>query len=330
VTRIQWVQNADGSQGKTWNPTQGCSRVSPGCDHCYAMHFEHRFSGAGQRSEGLTIYREGGGHPGVDWSGVVRLNPKKLAIPLRRKAPTTWFVNSTSDLFHPALTNQEIASVFGVMAATPQHTYQVLTKRADRLPEWFEWAGSAIGRDKTGARSRIECDPLTTCTIQASRRVHIPAGTPRPTWPLPNVWLGVSAENQEWADKRIPKLLEVEAAVRFVSAEPLLGAIDLSKVPGLNKGGQLGFDILRNFWVIVGGESGAGARPCNVRWIWHIVSQCAIPGVPVFVKQLGRFAYDDGGGREFVTDQSDGSRKGDAIHLWPEDLRVRQMPRIAA
>lgn len=245
VTKIEWVRNRNKSAGMSWNPTEGCSRVSPGCDNCYAMRFEHRFSGRNQRSEGLTIYRgPNARRPGVDWSGVVRLNADKLTAPLRRKKPTTWFVNSTSDLFHAFLSNEDIAAVFGVMEATPQHTYIVLTKRAGRLPGWFKWAGSAVGSDvKTGRRSRIECDPFVTCQIQLGRRV--PQATlsrmrrradsspwkrgemPPVRWPLHNLVLGVSAESQEYADERIPHLLSVPAAKRLVSIEPQLEAVSI-------------------------------------------------------------------------------------------------------
>src|SRR5690606_22560010 len=177
MTTIEWTQG-------TWNPVSGCTRVSPGCDNCYAMRQAHRFSGNCQPYEGLTTIRRGK----VDWTGSVRFVPEMLEVPLQRK-PTTWFVNSMSDLFHESLTNEQIASAFGGMAATPQHTYQILTKRPKRMREWFGWLDG--------------------------RR------------PLHNVWLGVSCEDQARADERIPHLLSTPAAVRFVSAEPLLGPIAL-------------------------------------------------------------------------------------------------------
>lgn len=395
MTKIEWVRNRDGSAGMTWNPTEGCSRESPGCDNCYAMRFEHRFSGPGQRSEGLTIYRgPTARRPGVDWSGVVRLKLDKLVIPLRRKKPTTWFVNSTSDLFHPALSNEDIAAVLGVMEATPQHTYIVLTKRAKRLPSWFEWAGSAVGSDmKSGQRSRIECDPLVTCRIQLGRRVsggelsrmQRKAGSApwkrgemqTATWPLHNLVLGVSAESQEYADERIPYLLSVPAAKRMVSVEPQIGAVSIRALAMSPPrpaecvcGAGHGFTRCPNYgavaptneetgcesfkraafagglhWVIVGGESGAWARPFNVQWARLLRDECRAAGIAFFFKQAGAFPVDHIDRlREWprsapsINDLLKGKLQMGGLHRvhlsstkgadpdeWPEDLRIQEM-----
>ncbi len=298
MSRIEWTE-------KTWNPVHGCSRVSPGCDNCYAMRFEHRFSGPGGRSQGFTKHRpKTAKRPGVDWTGLVSLIPERLDVPLRRRKPTTWFVNSTSDLFHGAMSNEEIAEVFRAMAWCPQHRFQILTKRAERLPEWHEWVKKHLGR--------------------VFRK-----GDPGPEanhWPLRNVWLGVSCEDQQRADERIPHLLATPAAIRFVSAEPLLGPINfwlLSRPITAPRGILGGLD-----WVIVGGESGPGARPCDVDWIRDIVAECKRTNVACFVKQLGAkpmIEIDLPRGADLF-DMKLNHRKGGDITEWPKDLQVRQMP----
>lgn len=229
-TGISWTNS-------TWNPIRGCTRVSEGCRHCYAERVAARFSGPGQPYEGLAVRKlrvisDDDQRVEARWTGDVRFVAEHLADPLRWKKPRRIFVNSMSDLFHEKLTNEQIAAVFGVMAATPRHTYQVLTKRAARMRAWFEWA-SGIGNDDL----RIVSDGHHDCTAinhlaskhgasefgPASWRRHCDdtCDVRRP-WPLPNVWLGVSVENQAAADERIPDLLATPAAVRWVSAEPLL------------------------------------------------------------------------------------------------------------
>lgn len=208
-SKIEWTDT-------TWNPVRGCSRVSPGCDNCYAMRQAHRFNHEAQDGarrglgayDGLTTIRRGK----VDWSGRVRLVPEMLGAPLRWRKPRRVFVNSMSDLFHESLSDEQIAAVFGAMACCSRHTFQVLTKRAKRMREWIGWAD--------GHRDTIH-HAFSVATGRAGMRPW--------DWPLPNVWLGVSAEDQQRADERIPDLLATPAAVRFVSAEPLLGPIDLSR-----------------------------------------------------------------------------------------------------
>ena len=206
-SKIEWT-NA------TWNPIRGCSRVSEGCRHCYAESVAARFSGPGLPYEGLV--RIASGKP-TGWNGVVRMVHEHLADPLRWKRPRRVFVNSMSDLFHESLTNEQIAAVFGVMAAAPRHTFQVLTKRSARMREWFAWVADHGAR---GARSA--CRASAALYLVASPEV--PGGD---EWPLRNVWLGVSTENQAAADERIPELLRTPAAVRWISAEPLIGPVDL-------------------------------------------------------------------------------------------------------
>ncbi|BBY78918.1 phage Gp37/Gp68 family protein [Mycolicibacterium pulveris] len=189
----------------------------------------------------------------------VQLRPDKLDQPLRWRKPRRIFVNSMSDLFHQAVPDDYIARVFAVMAQAPQHTFQLLTKRHARMRHLLSNTG-----------------------FQA--KVYHHSGSM--TWPLPNVWVGVSAENQQWADTRIPVLLDTPAAVRFVSAEPLLGPIDLHTDP-IEAGSPFWGSQLD--WVIVGGESGPGARPMHPDWARSLRDQCAAAGVAFLFKQWGEW-----------------------------------------
>ena len=236
-TSIEWTD-------RVWNPTTGCDRVSPGCDHCYAMTMAKRLKGMG------SAKYQTDGDPRTSGPGFgVATHPNSLNGPLRWRKPQRIFVNSMSDLFHDQVPDDYIARVWEVMAQCPQHTFQILTKRHGRM------------------RSL-----LNSSTFNSP--------------PLPNVWLGVSAENQQWADIRIPALLDTPAAVRFVSAEPLLGPIDLTDL-GEARGT---YDGPWLDWVIVGGESGAGARPMHPDWARSLRDQCVAAGVPFLFKQWGEYA----------------------------------------
>jgi len=291
MTAISWTD-------ETWNPVRGCSQVSPGCANCYAKHQAARIvrmaKGKPSKYDGLVRMTARGE---AAWTGRVDLDPKTLAAPLSWRKPRRIFVNSMSDLFHESLTNEQIAAVFGVMAACPQHTFQILTKRA-RMREWFAWV-DPVGRallERTPIplrpRAVIENAALATMTGVdgiSKRRDH--------AWPLSNVHLGVSVEDQDAADKRIPDLLATPAAVHFLSCEPLLGEIDLRHV---QHNREFELDALtgdhgvfrplagrgpRVDWVIAGCESGPGARPCDVAWLRSLRDQCASAGVPFFLKQ---------------------------------------------
>lgn len=505
-TNIQWTQSDDGTPGKVWNPVRGCSRVSSGCERCYAERQAHRFSGSGLPYEGLTV----SGSKGPRWSGKITLVPEVLDQPLRWRKPRRIFVNSMSDLFHEDVPDEFIARAWQVMGAAPEHAYQILTKRPERMRSWVgRWYAGEIaepyearpvagypgysvtthgqvlgkradtsgglspdageqghlrvtmhreGSPKSGERESVHrlvltafarparageqaChrngDPsdnrisnlywgsqetnwgdrvrhgrgrsyskLTEEEIATIRR-RCAAGEPAyrvakdypvsdtqirnivsgRQWSMPppaisacaparvvlsSVWLGVSCEDQATADERIPILLQTPAAVRFVSAEPLLGQIDLGNASGLpvyreadkvtETCGATG-RVLRSRtgrgwcrhdgnthpwldWVIVGGESGPGARPCDVGAVRSIVEQCAAAGVSCFVKQLGARPYLDvidheseddvsswfGGARVRWNDSWEAwlprllSRSGSDPSEWPEDLRVRQFP----
>ncbi|OBC11406.1 hypothetical protein A5784_34985 [Mycobacterium sp. 852013-50091_SCH5140682] len=286
-TKIEWTRSDDGTPGATWNPVTGCTKLSPaspGCQNCYASTFAERWRG----TPGHYFER------GFD----VQLRPEKLDQPLRWTRPRRIFVNSMSDLFHDQVPDDYIANVWAVMARAQHHTFQVLTKRHARMR-------ALLNRDVFRRRMY---DHLVSIDYAWIRDTPL-------TWPLPNVWLGVSTENQQWADIRIPALLNTPAAVRFISAEPLLGPIDLrqslrlwkppddaawqSVVPPFTPGlGTVGDgpmvtarlrarDVLH--WVIVGGESGHRARPMHPNWVRSLHRQCETAGVPFLFKQWGEW-----------------------------------------
>jgi len=311
TTKIQWTD-------RTWNPTRGCTMVSPGCSQCYAMRQAHRFNGSGQPYEGLTRMTE----HGPVWTGDVRLVPEALLEPLRWRKPARIFVNSMSDLFYESVPDEFIDRVFAVMALTPRHTYQLLTKR----PEWMREYLSNLNYRKE--QVGVEAELMSGFDRYAT---DSPANC---AWPLPNVHLGVSVENRATAEERIPILLETPAALRFLSVEPLLEGVDISWYlkPRSCRPDPLSptFAIVKEVatpaidWVIVGGESGPNARPCNIDWIRWIVGECRTAGVPVFVKQLGAFPT----GHPWLPGAAyclrDG--KGGDPAEWPHDLRVREFP----
>lgn len=274
-SKIEWTDF-------TWNPTRGCTRVSDGCRHCYAETVASRFSGPGQAYEGLIDERTRG------WNGIVRCVPEALQIPWRWRTGRRIFVDSMSDLFHEAVPFRFIAAVFWIMSVTTRHTYQILTKRPDRALEFFEWAcvGDFENRLYDEAHRYAEIRELAWEPRSATRGGYDNCG---PGWPLENVWLGVSVENQGAANERIPLLLQAPVAVRFLSCEPLLGAIDIRAFKECafwrdRWGNGKWLD-----WVIAGGESGSGARPMPPAWAHFLRNQCADSGIPFFFKQWGEF-----------------------------------------
>jgi protein gp37 len=303
VSSIQWTD-------ETWNPTTGCTKISPGCANCYIE---------------TTIPFRTAGRKFVKGRIPLILHGERLDKPLHWKRPRRVFVNSLSDLFHCDVPDSFIDDVFRTMHACPQHTFQVLTKRPERMKQYV------------------------------SDRWNFNSGK---VWlPIPNVWLGVSVEDQQRADERIPLLLQTPAAVRFLSCEPLLGEISLSFKPG-TRAHLPGWLLEEIDWCIVGGESGPNARPCNVAWVRSIVRQCKAAGVACFVKQLGASPYRDDpkdrlniGPTGVVTQDGEsrrrrnavgeefsrtkalmilGDKKGGDPAEWPEDLRVREFPARSA
>lgn len=217
TTTIEWTE-------ETWNPVTGCSKVSAGCANCYAETMARRLQAMGAQ--------------GYDNGFDLTLLPERLKQPLRKKKPTRFFVNSMSDLFHEDVPDEFLDDVFAVMRQTPQHTYQILTKRAYRLPQYF------------GSKA-------------------LPS----------NIWIGVTVEDRESGIPRIDHLRKVNAAIRFLSVEPLLQ--DLGKI-----------DLNGIHWVIVGGESGPNARPMHQGWVLSIKEQCEKYGSAFFFKQWGTWGMD--------------------------------------
>ncbi len=305
VSTIEWTD-------ATWNPIRGCESVSEECRFCYAAELAARFSDKGLAFEGLAKRSAKRGLP--QWTGKTMFLVDRLGLPLRWRRPRRVFVTSVSDPFHPSFTNDQIAAIFGVMAASRQHTFQLLTKRPERALEWFRWVESHdVGPDFYAQREAYRL-------LGERFPLHPAKGTIKQwPWPLTNVHMLVSAGTQASADKFIPLLLEIPAAVRGVSCEPLLGRVDLwafmrsplrdQALANLGEPSIPGID-----WVIVGGESGPRARACELPWISDIVDQCKRSGVPVFVKQLGAAA---------------GTKhpKGGDPDEWPSSIRVREFPR---
>lgn len=361
ISSIEWTD-------RTWNPVRGCSIVSPGCVNCYAMKFAHRFNRPGGPYEGLTKATSAG----PQWTGKVQLVESSLREPLSWRNPARVFVNSMSDLFHESVPDDFIDRVFSVMALVPRHTFQILTKRPSRMLSYLS---------KPERRSNIAFDVRKAMDGWPKEYEIADAVESGETWPLPNVWLGVSCEDQERADERIPLLLETPAALRFVSAEPLLGPIDFVlngiRVPNWDEDWR--YNVLSGEewagprddkpersqhldWLIVGGESGSKARPCEVGWLRSIVRQCKVAGVPVFVKQLGTLPMVESPVGEFASARAAyqaeaalfrtwplgtrfgnptgrlelngrvanlNDRKGGDPSEWPKDLRIRKFPEVA-
>jgi protein gp37 len=273
-TGIEWTD-------ATWNPVRGCSRVSAGCFNCYAETVAHRFSKPGQPYEGLT--KMVNGRP--TWNGKIQLVYDHLEQPLRWWRNRKIFVNSMSDLFHEEVPTEYIDKVFAIMAMAPWHTFQVLTKRPERMLEYV--------KSRNCAMMHSVATMILGYDNPKRRAVN--------DWPLPNVWLGVSVEDQDAANLRIPLLLNTPAAVRWVSAEPLLGAINFTRLrppnvtwldclegrehdgPSTTSGGP------KLDWIVCGGESGHGARPMHMDWVTEIRDQCAAADVPFLFKQWGEW-----------------------------------------
>ncbi len=286
-SKIEWTD-------ATWNPVLGCSPISPGCTICYAM----RLAGTRLKNHRSRVGLTRPSKAGPVWNGKVRFYAEALLQPLRWRRPRHVFVVAHGDLFHEAVPDDWIDQVFAVMALAPQHTFQVLTKRAERMRAYLQ------------PFDQRRADSLGTRVIELG--YHGPLECLR--WPLPNVWLGVSVEDQARADERIPLLLDTPAALRFLSAEPLLGPIDLTALHatfgvdrlddddwrfdalsgehwfqddlGYRQSGD-GPDLGTLDWIIAGGESGDGSRPMHPAWARSLRDQCAAAGVPFFFKQWG-------------------------------------------
>ncbi len=308
-TGISWTD-------ETWNPIVGCSKISPGCQNCYAAE-----SAKSVRLQQFPQYQAV-----KEWNGVIAFVESALPKPLRWKKPKKIFVCSMSDLFHENVTDEMRDRVFAVMRLCPQHTFQVSTKRPENAIKYLT--------EKT--RIRIanllnSYSPLNPYTLLGHKEQYRFATSRHlVTFPLPNVWVGVTVENQEMANQRIPTLLEIPAAKRWLSMEPLLGKVDLENIifPDGDIAGVLSesnchlwYDNLIN-WVVIGGESGKNARPCNVNLIQAIADQCKQSGVAVWVKQLGKNSIGDTGYRVHPK----GDLVGSKFENLPKSLQIREFP----
>ncbi|MBC2868659.1 DUF5131 family protein [Streptomyces mexicanus] len=314
-TTIEWTDS-------TWNPVTGCTQISPGCDNCYAATFAERWRGTdGHHFEN-----------GFD----ITLRPDRLTLPLTWRTPRRVFLDSMSDLFHTDIPDAYIAQVFAVMALARQHTFQILTKRHGRMkallsrPAFWHLVADQGRKHFTGCQQ----DWLAVGAMLDGK-------------PLPNVWLGVSVEDQKRADLRIPALLETPAAVRFLSCEPLLGPVDLKRAV-IPMGSERGHGLTASYvhvagccqrrlhgidWVIAGGESGPRARPMHPQWARVLRDQCEWAGVPFFLKQWGAYAPEDHGhdrGSVVLIDAQGrnwSGREGDAP---PDAVHMRRVGKKAA
>jgi protein gp37 len=292
MSKIEWTD-------ETWNGLAGCTKVSPGCDHCYAERMALRHSGNYRLPRGtrdayrLAVFRSGGriGFPGC-WSGKVVPIPgavERLAAKCASwRKPRRIFIQSMGDLFHDQVPFELVARLFAIFALFRRHTFQLLTKRPDNMQEVV----ARVYRDGlTDARNSLGMSMSEGMSICAAMEQG----------PLPNVWGGATVEDQPRADERIPKLLETLLAVRFVSVEPMLGELDLTHitVPSGQCEEEI-WDVLREQgdelyldhgpaldWVICGGETGPGARKMSPQWAKDLRDQCKASGVPFFFKKMG-------------------------------------------
>jgi protein gp37 len=297
ATDIDWAD-------EVWNPTTGCDWVSAGCDNCYAMALARRLKlmerermHQGKLDPERAKYQNDG-DPKTSGPGFLATQHVfVLYTPLLRKRPCKWFINSMSDLFHKNITTEFIAAVFAVIAATPHHTYQLLTKRPPRMRHLL-------------SSTKFWClvrEAINRMPVREEVRQAALAATSEP---LPNLWVGVSVENQSTARRRIPELLRTPAALRWLSCEPLIARLDLST--WLTPEGRL-------HWIVLGGESGSGAKPMQLEWALEVQALAKAASVPYYFKQPGRILAREWGIKG----------KGNDPARWPRPF-PREFPETAA
>lgn len=316
----------------TWNIITGCTLVSDGCRHCYAARLAAtRLKNHPSRARLARLNAAGE----AKFTGEVRFNEQWLDQPLRWRKPRRIFVCAHGDLFHEAVPDAWIDRVFAVMALAPHHTFQVLTKRSARMRDYFTGSGAYLRVLGDGVVDELARAGIPWNGNGLDRHSQAIAGATR--WPLPNVWLGVSTEDQRRADERVPDLLATPAAVRFVSAEPLLGPIDFTSIA---EDGWSAINALRPYtvaqaredwgdafdeecgltrdqpaldWIIAGGESGPNARPMHPDWVRKIRDDCRLAGVAFHFKQWGAWApfeADDVAAEQLESDELEGRIDG--------------------
>lgn len=293
----------------TWNFLIGCTKKSAGCMHCYAIRVAwrmmHNPNPKVAKKFAGTVKRGSNGE--LNWTGRINFDEDVLSQPLKWRLPRRIFVNSLSDFFHPNVKDEWIDAAFGVMARCPQHTFQVLTKHPERAVEYFKsWMTS------TGTRERI----LNICEHAQIAPVNL-----KKNWPLPNVQIIASVEDQPTANERIPWLLEIPAAVRGLSVEPLLGPISLAQYHKEEGHGTYSTWLDYLDWVIVGGESGPDARPMHPTWTRNLRNQCVSAGVPFFFKQHGAWIEAEPELSHGIIVKPDGERIG-CSYASPAELKA--------
>lgn len=271
-SRIEWTE-------EVWNPIRGCSRVSEGCRNCYAERIAARFNKPGGLAVGGGQYPAQAFHglatmtpQGPRWTGKIRFASELIDAPLGWERPRRVFVNSMSDLFHDDVKIAWLDQIFAVMVLAREHTFQILTKRPRRMRDY-------LSSPATPERIRLALEGF----LQKGDSAY------ELRWPIENIWVGASVEDQSAADERIPFLLDAPAAVRWISAEPLLGPLDLERyLLALRHEGRHACRGVH--WVVAGGESGPAARPMHPDWARALRGQCKVAGVPFFFKQWGAWA----------------------------------------
>jgi len=326
-TKIEWSEFS-------WNPVVGCSKVSEGCLNCYAEKMAERLASIAcspkkkapltESELAYTNVVQMWHDPKIEktywkgWNGKTAFVESALEKPLHWKKPRMIFVCSMSDLFHESVPFEWLDKVMAIIALCPQHKFQILTKQQKRMLEYYT-------KPKTLKGECVNNQILPTVQFRVKKRVRTVVHHSQQyskqqlnmwdgRWPLPNLWLGVTCENQRTADERIPILLQIPAAVRFISFEPLLEDIDFNLIERPNHFHSTPYGWLKYFgkqihWIIIGCESGPKRRPCKLEWVRNIVSQCKAANVPVFIKQLninGKVEHN--------------------IEKFPEDLRIREYP----
>lgn len=312
-SKIQWT-------GKTWNPFRSrnkvtgkvgwfCEHVSEGCRNCYA-----------EKMNVNTYFGNGLDYKPAALDQIeLFLDENILRQPLHWRKPSKVFPCSMTDAFGRFVSDEWLDRMFAVAALAKQHTFQFLTKRADRAQEYMQRLSRSVEPLEKAARSMGHTFKFRS-PLDGKEYGLLP-------WPIPNVWLGVSVEDQKTADERIPPLLQTPATVRWISAEPLLGPVNLNNFlyTRFQMGGAR--DMYNQLdWVVVGGESGKQAREFDVAWALSIIRQCGDAKVPVFVKQLGAHVTGPHENGVNVTSLTLRNKKGGDINEWPNDLRVRQFP----
>lgn len=288
-TKIEWATHS-------WNPWTGCRKVSPGCAHCYMFAFLKRFG-----RDGTERRRTKGWKDPIRWNKQWSQDGPTYSLSRQRVFP------SFCDWLDDEVPVEWLADFLKLIHDTPNLDWLLLTKRPDNFFKRLE----IIATKRNAADCGMEYGHISQWVQLWLGNTALGQRTPA------NVWIGTSVEDQTRADERIPELLKIPARVHFISVEPLLGPVDLSTS---EKG-----DVMAPVdWVIIGGESGPGARPCNVGWIHDLVRQCKAAAVATFVKQLGKLPYVELGGEKLAM-EFQGPKGGD-MRIWPEDLRVREFP----